>query len=88
MGRLTRTLINKGFGFGDPAEEGLRRTLGGLRTGDQRELFLGLALSGLAYLNRTRPRRRLLYRETVPVGSAIVVHHRERGEPRIEVIKP
>jgi hypothetical protein len=89
MGRLTRTLLDKAFGIGDPAQEGLTRTLGGLRRGDQRELFLGLALSAVAYLNRTRPsKRRLLFRETVPVGSAIVVHHRERGAPRIEVIKP
>jgi hypothetical protein len=88
MGRLTNKLVDKVFGIGDPAQEGLTRTLGGLRKGDQRELLLGLALSGLAYLNRTRPKRRLLFRETVPVGSAIVVHHRERGAPRIEVIKP
>jgi hypothetical protein len=89
MRRLTRTLVNKVFGIGDPAQEGLTRTLGGLRKGDQRELFLGLTLSALAYLNRTRPsKRRLLFRETVPLGSAIVVHHREKGAPRIEVIKP
>lgn len=88
MGRLTNKLVDKVFGIGDPAQEGLTRTLGGLRRGDQRELLLGLALSGLAYLNRTRPKRRLLFRETLPVGSAIVVHHRERGAPRIEVIKP
>lgn len=88
MTRLTKKLIDKAMGVRDVREEGMRRTLGGLREGDQRELFLGLTLTALAYLNRTRPRRRLLYRETVPVGSAIVVYHKERGDPEIEVIKP
>lgn len=88
MARLTKTLTGKLFGTTDARAEGLRRTLTGVRTGDQRELFLGLALSALAYLDRTRPRRRLLFRENVPVGSAVVVYHKKRGEPRIEIIKP
>ena len=88
MGRLTKKLTRKALGARDPREEGLRRALGGLRSGDQRQLYLGLALSAVAYLSRTKPRRQLLYRKTVPVGSAIVVQHREKGAPQIEVIKP
>jgi hypothetical protein len=88
MGRLTRKLTRNALGAHDAREEGLRRALGGLRRGDQRQLYLGLALSALAYLSRTKPRRQLLYRKTVPVGSAIVVQHREKGDPHIEVIKP
>jgi hypothetical protein len=30
----------------------------------------------------------LIYRKRVPEGSAIVIHHRRRGDPRIEVVKP
>jgi hypothetical protein len=65
---------------------GVDRTLRGLRTGDQREVYLGLA--ALAYLGKMAPRRRLIYRKTVPVGSAIVISHRRSGDPKIEVIKP
>jgi MYXO-CTERM domain-containing protein len=67
---------------------GVERTLRGLRHGDQRELYTGLGLAALAYLGRTRPRRQLLYRKRIPEGSAVVIHHRRRGDPKIEVVKP
>ena len=70
MGRLTRRLTKKALGARDLREEGMLRALGGLRSGDQRQLYLGLALSAVAYLSRTQPRRQLLFRKTVPVGSA------------------
>ena len=66
----------------------ITRTLHGLRSGDQRELYTGLGLAALAYLSQTKPRRQLLYRKSVPEGSAIVIHHRRRGDPKIEVVKP
>ena len=67
---------------------GLDRTLRGLRRGDQRDLYLGLGLTALAFLRRTTPRKELLYRKSVPEGSAIVIHHRRVGSPKIEIVKP
>lgn len=86
MARLTNRLLNRFWG--DPKREGYRRSLRGLREGDTRELALGLALAALAYLRSSSPRKELLYRKTVPKGSAIVIHNRKRGAPKIEVRKP
>lgn len=72
----------------DPRREGLRRTLKGARDGDYRELSFGLALVALAYLRKTTPRRELIYRKRVPTGSAIVVHHKKSGAPKLEIVKP
>ena len=47
-----------------------------------------LSLAALAYVRRTRPRRRLIFRRSLPEGSALVIHHKRRGDPRIEVIRP
>jgi hypothetical protein len=75
-------------GIRDMRATGVERALRGLRQGDQRDLYTGLGLAALSYLTRTRPRRQLLYRKRVPEGSALVIHHRRRGDPKIEVIKP
>jgi len=76
------------FGIRDAGVVGLDRTLRGLRTGDQRELYIGLGLAAISYLSRTAPQKRLIYRKMVPEGSAIVIHHKRVGDPKIEVIKP
>lgn len=60
----------------------------GLRTGDQTDLYLGLGIAALAFLQRTAPRKRLIYRKAIPEGSAIVVHSRGDGDPKIKVIRP
>jgi hypothetical protein len=83
MDRLLRL-----FGIRDLTAASVDRTLRGLRTGDQRELYTGLGLAALAYVRRTRPRRRLIFRRSLPEGSALVIHHKRRGDPRIQVIKP
>lgn len=88
MAGMTNKLIDRALGYRDPREEGLRRALTGLRHADRRELYMGLALTAVAYLRRTAPRRQLIYRRTVPTGSAIVVHHKKSGAPRLEIIKP
>lgn len=88
MARLTKKLLDRALGYRDPREEGIRRTLTGLRVGDQRELYIGLALTALAYLRRTEPKRQLLYRRTVPEGSALVIHHKKSGAAKLEIIKP
>ena len=67
---------------------GVSRSLHGLRKRDQRELYLGLGLTVLALIRRSAPHKELVYRKAVPEGSAIVIHNRRRGAPRIEVIKP
>ena len=74
--------------LGDPRREGLRRSLKGAREGDYRELSFGLALMALAYLRSTAPRKQLLYRKRVPTGSAVVVYHKKRGAPKLEIDKP
>ena len=79
---------NKLLGGSDAREAGYERTLKGLREGDRRELYLGLALSALAYLQRTKPRKELLYRKEVPEGSALVIHNKKSGNPRLQIIKP
>ena len=88
MTNTTKKLINRAFGGRDPRDDWFRRTLTGLREGDRTELYTGLALTALAYIRRTRPQRELLFRKSIPEGSAIVIHHKKRGAPRIEVIKP
>ena len=84
----TNKLIDRALGYRDPREEGIRRALGGLRRSDRRDLFVGLALTALAYLRRTGPRRQLIYRKKVPKGSALVIHHKKRGAPKLEIVKP
>jgi hypothetical protein len=83
MTRLLRLL-----GWGDIRAQGVGRTLRGVRTGDQRELYLGLGLLAMAYLSRTTPKRKLIYRKRLPEGSALVIHHKMVGDPKIEVIRP
>jgi hypothetical protein len=85
MARLTKRLMKRFAG--DPKGEGYRRSLRGLREGDSRELSLGLALIALAYLRSSGPRKRLIYRKTVPTGSALVIHHKRRGDPKLKVRK-
>lgn len=88
MAKLTKRLSRRTFGKTDYRAEGYRRTLAGLRQGDTRELYIGLAVAAVSYLRRTKPRKQLLYRRTVPEGSALVIHHKKSGTARLEIIKP
>ncbi len=85
--RQMRTIL-RWLGIRNVGVESIDRTLVGLRTGDQLQLYLGLGLAAYQYLSRTKPRKRLIYRRVVPEGSAIVIHHKRVGDPKIEVIKP
>lgn len=76
------------LGIRDIRAASIDRTLRGLRTGNQGELYRGLGLAALAYVTSTRPRRRLIYRKSLPEGSALVIHHKHRGDPKIEVVRP
>ncbi|HEX6286248.1 MAG TPA: hypothetical protein VFZ80_02095 [Acidimicrobiia bacterium] len=85
---MTTRLINRALGYRDPRAEGVRRALRGVREGNDRELYIGLALWAFAFLRDTTPKKQLLYRKVVPEGSAIVVHHKRRGDPGLEIHKP
>ncbi len=88
MSKRTDKWMKRFWGTSDAREIGFDRTLKGLREGDSRDLYFGLAISALAYLQRTKPRKRLIYRQTVPEGAAVVIHHKESGAARLEIIKP
>ena len=38
--------------------------------------------------NRPKPRKQLIHRQTVPEGTAIVIHNKKSGNPRLEIVKP
>ena len=76
------------FGASSAREVGRARTFRGLREGDRTEIYMGLAMTALAYLQRTKPKKELIYRKTVPEGTALVIHHKRSGNPRLEIIKP
>lgn len=85
MDRVLRTLL----GTSDLRAAGMARIWQAMREGNRRELYIGVALASAAWLRGNwKPEKRLLFREELPAGSAIVIHHREKGDPRIEVIKP
>jgi len=88
MAKMTTRLINWALGYRDPRAEGVRRALRGAREGNDRELYIGLALWAFAFLRNTTPKKQLLYRKVVPEGSAIVVRHSKRGAPKLEIHKP
>ncbi len=88
MARLTDRIIRTTFGVSNPGPEGRMRVFQGLRERNDRELMIGLSLMAFSYLRRTRPRRQLIYRRTVPDGKALVIHHRSTGEPKLEIVKP
>ena len=88
MAKLTKRLKKRAFGGSDAKSEGYRRSLKGLREGDYRELSLGLALAAIAYLQDTKPKKQLIYRRDVPAGSALVIHHKKRGNPKLEIRRP
>lgn len=88
MSKRTEKWMRRFWGGSTAREIGFERTLKGLREGESRDLYFGLALSALAYLQRTKPRKELIYRQTVSEGAAVVIHHKRSGNPRLEIIKP
>lgn len=88
MASYKKKFMRRMWGGSDAMEVGFDRTLRGLREGNSTDLYFGLALSALAYLQRTKPRKKLIYRQSVPAGAAIVIHHKKSGNPRLEIIKP
>lgn len=84
MDRLLRTFL----GTSNLRREGYSRALRGFRRSDRREMWFGLAMAALSVIRAGSNEKELLFRKEVPAGSAIVVHHKRRGDPKIEVIKP
>ncbi len=68
---------------------GTSRLFRGLREGDQRSLLVGAGLLAFGWWRKTAPpKKELLYRKTVPVGSTVVVRYGKSGEPRLEITEP
>jgi len=88
MASYKKKFMRRMWGGSDAMEVGFNRTLRGLREGDSTDLYFGLALSALAYLQRSKPRKKLIHRQSLPEGTAIVIHHKKSGNPRLEIIKP
>lgn len=88
MARLSDKLIRLAFGTAKPGPVGRIRVMQGLREGDERQLYIGLSLLALSYLRRTQPRKKLLYSRSVPEGTALVIHNKGSGDPRLEIVKP
>lgn len=84
MKTIMRTLL----GSSDLKAAGINRVWRGARRGDRRDLYLGAALAVIAFLRQGSSGKQLIYRKSLPRGSAVVIHHRRRGDPRIEVIRP
>lgn len=84
MNKIFRTIL----GTSRIRSAGAGRVWRGLRDGDRRDLFLGAAFLAFAYLRSSGSKKELIYRKEIPVGSAIVVRHARKGDPKIEVIKP
>lgn len=55
---------------------GWQRSVRGFREGNRSMLLGGLAMLAFHYLRSSRPRRELIYRRKVPVGTEIVIRHR------------
>ena len=87
MNKTTKRLIGRAVGGKGFTAAGVERSFRGLRTGDQRELYAGLALLALTFLDRSSPKKELLYRGTVKPGSAVIIHHRKVGGPKVTVRK-
>ena len=88
MGKLRKKIWKNVIGGSDARRVGYDRTMRGMREGDRRELYLGLALSAVAYLQRTKSRKELIHRQSLPSGAAVVIHHKKSGTPRLEIVKP
>ncbi len=50
---------------------------------------MGASLAALAWLRDNKAsRKELIFRKKLPAGSTLVIQHRKKGDPRIEVVKP
>ena len=68
---------------------GVSRVWNGLRTGDQRTLLFGAGMFAVSWLrSHSEPKKKLLYRKTIPAGSSFVIRTGKDGElPEVVVSK-
>ena len=88
MATIRDKLAKRLLGETDVTRAGVDRVVRGLRAGDRRELTMGLILSGLAYLKRSKPTKTLVYRKELKEGSAVVIRNAKPGQPPIVVENP
>ena len=88
MASNTDRLARMIWGSSDARQAGFDQTLKGLREGRRNDLIIGLIISALAYLQRTQPKKKRIYKQEVSEGSALVIHNTKSGEQRLESIKP
>lgn len=68
---------------------GTSRLFQGLREGDQRNLLVGAGLIAFGWWKKTAPpKKELLYRKTIPMGSTVVVRYGKTGDPKLEITEP
>jgi hypothetical protein len=84
MNRVFRTLL----GGSDLKTAGYERVWRGLRVGDRRDLYLGVTLALISVFRQSSGGKELIYRKKLPEGTALVIHHKKKGDPKIEVIRP
>lgn len=84
MNRTFRTLL----GTPDLKTAGYGRVWRGLRRGDRRDLYLGVTLALISLMRQKSTDKELIFRKKLPEGSALVIHHKKKGDPKIKVIRP
>ena len=88
MAKLRDRAFKKVFGSSDARKVGRHRAMRGLREGDSRELALGLVLTAIGYLQRTKPKKERIYRQELAEDAVLVIRHRNSGESKLEIIRP
>ena len=64
-----------------------RRTLRGLREGNQAIFLTGLALIMFERMRSNRGKRELIYRKKLPIGSTVVVRHARSGTQKLQILE-
>jgi hypothetical protein len=64
---------------------GISRTLRGLRTGDQRSLFTGVAIVAYSMWRRKKGSRKLIYRRVLRKDQALLIRAGRRDTEKIVV---
>lgn len=72
---------------GSPISSGVSRALRGLRTGDQRSLYVGVALIVFGMWRRSREKetRKLIYRKVLRPGQALLIRPSASGADKLIV---
>ena len=88
MAKLTDRAFKAAFGTSNARKAGRERTLRGLREGTPTDIYLGLALTAIGYLQRTKPKKQLIYRQEIREDSVLVIHHKGSEDAKLEILRP